>query len=52
MIERARIEGESGDGDLIEEVADRISDGPESALAFLGESLGPSSLRERLLQRP
>jgi tetratricopeptide (TPR) repeat protein len=52
MVERARANAGPGDGDPITEVEDRIGDGPEAALACLAESLGPSSFRERLLQRP
>jgi tetratricopeptide (TPR) repeat protein len=52
MLERARVGTEPGDEDLLAEVDERIEDGPEAALACLAESLGPSSFRERLLQRP
>jgi tetratricopeptide (TPR) repeat protein len=52
MLERARSAAEAGDRSLLDEVEERIEEGPEAALSFLGESLGPSSLRERLLQRP
>jgi len=52
MIERARIHAAQQDARILGEVEDRIGEGPEEALAFLRETLGPSSLRERLLQRP
>jgi tetratricopeptide (TPR) repeat protein len=52
LLESARSGAEPGDAELLSEVEERIEEGPEASLAFLAETLGPSSLRERLRQRP
>lgn len=48
---RAEQASEPGDQNLVVEVEEALSDGPEAAAAFLREHVGPSLLRERLLQR-
>ncbi len=52
MLERARIRAEGVDEALVLEVEGRLEAGSESAGLFLRRSIGPSSLRERLIQRP
>ena len=53
MLERARLLVDEGtDRQLVLEVEDHLESGPEAAGRFLRTSLGPTSLRERLLQRP
>ncbi|MEX0843449.1 MAG: tetratricopeptide repeat protein [Gemmatimonadota bacterium] len=52
MLERARLNAEGMDEALVFEVEERIEEGPESALRFLRNAVGPSSLRERAMQRP
>ncbi len=52
MLERARIRAEGVDEGLVSEVESRLEAGSESAGLFLRRSIGPSSLRERLIQRP
>ncbi len=52
MLERARLHSEGVDLELILEVEDQLESGPVSSLRFLTDSLGPSALRERLMQRP
>lgn len=52
MLERARLRAEGVDEVLVLEVEERIEEGSEAALRFLRSSLGPSSLRERLMERP
>jgi len=50
-IARAEDSAQALDADLIQEVEDAVSDGPEAARDFLREQLGPTLLRERLQQR-
>jgi tetratricopeptide (TPR) repeat protein len=50
MLERARVQAEGVDGELVLEVEDQMESG--TALRFLVETLAPSSFRERLMQRP
>jgi len=52
MLERARLGAEGMDEALVFEVEERMEEGPSSALRFLRTSVGPSSLRERAMQRP
>jgi tetratricopeptide (TPR) repeat protein len=52
LLEVARLAGATGDEELVEQVQDRIDEGREAAGRFLTEVLAPSSLRERLMQRP
>jgi len=55
MLERARllVDSEQGaDRQLILEVEDHLEAGPEASARFLGSTLGPSSFRERIMQRP
>jgi Flp pilus assembly protein TadD len=53
MLERARLLVDEGaDRQLILEVEDHLESGPEAAGRFLRMTLGPSSFRERLMQRP
>jgi len=51
-LARAEQVAEAEDQALIGEVEDRLNDGAEAAEALLREDLGPTLLRERLLQRP
>lgn len=48
---RAEVHADSSDRELITEVEDRLEAGAEAAGEFLREDLGPTLLRERLLQR-
>lgn len=50
-LARAGQAADSSDRELIAEVEDRVEAGAESAAEFLRQDLGPSLLRERLLQR-
>lgn len=50
-LARAEVHADSSDRELITEVEDRLESGPEAAEEFLREDLGPTLLRERLLQR-
>ncbi|HEX2207224.1 MAG TPA: hypothetical protein VHG93_06040, partial [Longimicrobium sp.] len=50
-LARAGQAADSSDRELIAEVEDRVEAGAESAEEFLRQDLGPSLLRERLLQR-
>ncbi len=52
MLERARLGAEGMDEALVSEVEERMEEGPASAIRFLRTSVGPSSLRERAMQRP
>lgn len=52
MLERARLQAEGVDRTFVLEVEERLEDGPARALDLLRNSLGPSSLRERIMQRP
>jgi tetratricopeptide (TPR) repeat protein len=56
MLERARLTadeaGEEVDLHLVVEVEEQLEGGAASALRFLRQTLGPSSFRERLMQRP
>lgn len=52
MLERARLHAEGVDARLVVEIEDRLEEGDESALRFLRRSIGPSSFRERLMERP
>jgi tetratricopeptide (TPR) repeat protein len=52
MLERARLQAQGADETLVLEVEDRIEGSGEEALAFLRNSLGPSSFRARLRHRP
>lgn len=52
MLERARLQAEGVDQAFVLEVEERLEDGPERSLDLLRTSLGPSSLRERVMQRP
>jgi Flp pilus assembly protein TadD len=53
MLERARLHaGPEADQALVLEVEERIEEGGEGAIGFLRGSLGPTSFRERLMQRP
>ncbi len=52
MLERARIRAEGVDETLVLEVEGRLEAGSEAAHLFLRRSIGPSSMRERLAQRP
>jgi Flp pilus assembly protein TadD len=51
-LARAEQAAEAEDRELIGEVEDALNTGAEAAEALLREDLGPSLLRERLLQRP
>lgn len=48
---RAEVHADSSDRELITEVEDRLEAGADAAGEFLREDLGPTLLRERLLQR-
>jgi protein O-GlcNAc transferase len=50
-LARAAQAADSSDRELISEVEDRVEAGPDAAAEFLRHDLGPSLLRERLLQR-
>lgn len=50
-LARAGQAADSSDRELIAEVEDRVEAGAEAAGEFLRQDLGPSLLRERLLQR-
>ena len=50
-LARAEAAADSSDRELISEVEDRVEAGDEAAAELLRENLGPSLLRERLLQR-
>ncbi len=54
MLERARLQADEEDLDLqvVVEVEERLEAGAEAASRFLRQTLGPSSFRERLMQRP
>lgn len=52
FLERGRIRARGTDGLAADEVDEYLDAGPESALRFLKETLGPSILRERLQVRP
>jgi len=52
MLERARLRAGEVDQALVAEVEDRIEEGGEAALRFFERTLGPTSLRERLIERP
>jgi Flp pilus assembly protein TadD len=54
MLERARlqVDDEGVDLRLVVEVEEHLEEGPEAAGRFLRQSIGPSSLRERLMERP
>jgi tetratricopeptide (TPR) repeat protein len=52
MLERARLHAEGVDEVLVLEVEERIEEGADSALRFLRSGIGPSSLRERAMERP
>lgn len=50
-LARAETHADSSDRELISEVEDRLEAGPDAAGEFLREDVGPTLLRERLLQR-
>ncbi len=50
-LARAESNADSSDRELISEVEDRLEAGPDAAGEFLRLDLGPTLLRERLLQR-
>ncbi|HEX6909155.1 MAG TPA: hypothetical protein VF142_02120, partial [Longimicrobium sp.] len=50
-LARAESGADSSDRELISEVEDRLEAGPDAAGEFLRQDLGPTLLRERLLQR-
>ena len=50
-LARAESSADSSDRELISEVEDRLEAGPDAAGEFLRQDLGPTLLRERLLQR-
>jgi Flp pilus assembly protein TadD len=50
-VARAEVHADSSDRELLTEVEDRLEAGPDAAGEFLREDLGPTLLRERLLQR-
>ncbi|TVR64757.1 MAG: hypothetical protein EA422_05785 [Gemmatimonadales bacterium] len=52
MLERGRLQAAEADEALVLEVEDRIEGGVEAARRFLVRTLAPSSMRERLSQRP
>lgn len=52
LVERARMAATDGDPALVDEAADRIDAGPESAHAHLMDTILPGALRERLMIRP
>jgi tetratricopeptide (TPR) repeat protein len=52
MLERARLHAEGVDEVLVLETEERIEEGAEAALRFLRSGIGPSSLRERAIERP
>ena len=52
MLERGRFAAEGSDSGLVEETEAQMEAGPQAALEFLEESLGPSSFRQRLMERP
>jgi Flp pilus assembly protein TadD len=49
-LARGEYAEEGRDGALLEEVGERLAQGPAAAAAFLHETLGPSVLHERLTQ--
>lgn len=50
-LARAEVHADSSDRELLTEVEDRLESGADAAGEFLREDLGPTLLRERLLQR-
>lgn len=52
MLERGRFTAEGSDLGLVEQAEEQMEIGPQAALEFLEESLGPSSFRQRLMERP
>ncbi len=52
MLERARLQVDELDRSLVLEVEGLIEDGSEPCLRFLKSSIGPSSFRARMLERP
>lgn len=52
MLERGRFAAEGSDPGLVEQTEAQMETGPQAALEFLEESLGPSSFRQRLMERP
>lgn len=52
MLERARLQAGAGDQALILETEERMEEGAQACLRLLKGTLVPSSLRERLVQRP
>lgn len=52
MLERARVAGGPAEAALIDGVEERMEEGPAAATRFLRDTLGPTSFRERLMQRP
>lgn len=52
FLERARFPARGTDLLSVEEVEERVQDGPEAALRFLRHTLSPTAFRERLQARP
>lgn len=52
MLERARQVAAGRDRATVEEVQDRLDDGPESARRFLMDEVAPGAFRQRLMARP
>jgi tetratricopeptide (TPR) repeat protein len=52
MLERGRINARGTDALVADAVEERVEAGPEAALHFLRQQLGPSAYRERLGERP
>jgi tetratricopeptide (TPR) repeat protein len=52
MLERGRFAAEGSDPSLVEQAEEQMEMGPQAALEFLEDSLGPSSFRQRLMERP
>lgn len=51
-LEMARTGAEGTEQILVEEVEGRLDEGPDAARRFLVNTLGPTTLRERLMERP
>lgn len=51
-LEMARTGAEGTEQILVEEVEERLDVGPDAAREFLVTTLGPTTLRERLMERP
>ena len=52
MLERARLQAAEVDRGLVAAVEERLDSGPDSAVAFMNETIVPDLLRSRLRERP